>query len=172
MLKINGRAFFRPKNNLSLNLCFYLRYCKKIQACFSGCWLRAEIYSDLIQQYLRQEYPEERFEPPKKHFVFGDLRANSNSTDPRMNGIVYWWFHVALIIRLDDGKLYVLDPALNADAVEKEKWYSLMTVTTEANISGFVTCNTDTYHYFDSCFNPSKNSDEETQCELQGFLSS
>ena len=148
-------------------------YCKnKFQTCSTGCWLRAELYSDLMLQYLHQEYPEKRFEPPKKHFVFGDLRARSNSTDPRMNGIVYWWFHVALIVRLDDGKLYVLDPALNADAVEKEKWYSLMTVTKEASISGFVTCDTDTYHYFDSCFNPSKNSDEETQCELQGFLTS
>ena len=71
-----------------------------------------------------------------------------------------------------DIKLYVLDPALNADAIEKEEWYSLMTVTKEANISGFVTCDTDTYHYYDSCFNPSKNSDEEIQCELQGFLTS
>ena len=89
-----------------------------------------------------------------------------------MNGTVPWWFHVAPIVRLDDGKLYVLDPTLGADAVEKEEWYALMTRTKEANISGFVTCDTNTYHYYDECFDPSKNNDENTQCELQGFLTS
>ena len=134
--------------------------------------MRAELYTDLILQYLHRKYPEKIFRPPKKHFVFGDLRANSTSADPRMNGFVFWWFHVAPIVRLNDGKLYVLDPILDANPVEKKEWYSLMTQTDEANISGFVTCDSNTYHYYDSCFNPSKNSDQDTQCELQGFLSS
>ena len=96
--------------------------------------------------------------------------AKSTSASPEANGLVAWSYHVAPIVRLNDDKLYVLDPSLSADAVTKEEWYALMSGHEQANISGFVTCDTKTYVPSDSCFSPAKEAEEETNCAIQGFL--
>ena len=120
---------------------------------------------------MNDRYPNKSFEPPKKHFAFGELRAKSINTAPEDNGLVQWDWHVAPIIRLNDGNLYVLDPALGANALTKEEWYDKMTQTDNAYISGFVTCNANTYNLHNSCFDPVKNAEEETNCENESFLS-
>ena len=105
----------------------------------------------------------------KKHFAFGDLRATSPSIP---GGIVYWNFHVAPMVRLNDNRLYILDPALCANPIEKEEWYKLMMLTHEASITGFVTCEPNTYDEESSCFNPLKQTDESVHCEIQEYLKS
>ena len=99
----------------------------------------------MIIKFLNDRYPNKSFEPPKKHFAFGELRTKSINAAPENNGLVSWGWHVAPIIRLNDGNLYVLDPALGANALTKEEWYAKMTQTDNAHISGFVTCNANTY---------------------------
>ena len=119
---------------------------------------------------MNDRYPNKSFEPPKKHFAFGELRTKSINTAIEQNGLVSWGYHVAPMIKLNDGNLYVLDPALDANALAKEEWYAKMTQTDDAYISGFVTCNANTYGLFSSCFDPVKKSEEEVKCQNEGYL--
>ena len=125
----------------------------------------------MVLKFLNDTYPNKSFEPPKKHFAFGELRTKSINTAPEDKGLVSWVYHVAPIIRLNDGSLYVLDPALSANALAKEEWYAKMTQTDKAYISGFVTCKANTYMHYNSCFDPVKNTEEETKCENEHYLS-
>ena len=84
--------------------------------------------------------------------------------------MVSWIYHVAPIIRLGDGKLYILDPSLSADPIPKEVWYEKMTAYPGARITGYVTCDANTYHPGRRCFNPNRVNDETLQMELQEFL--
>jgi len=133
----------------------------------NGCWYRAEIYVTLIVDFMTAKFPGKKFATPKKHFAFGDLAAKSSSI---RGGIVRWGWHVAPLIRLNDGKLYVMDPALNGDAVHKEGWYKLMMSEPDAKITGFVTCDTETYKTENSCFNAKQVDPQSLGCEIQGFL--
>jgi len=135
-----------------------------------GCWIRAELYSSLILKFLNEEYPNHSFEAPKKHFAFGDLWTKSINAPPLMDEWVFWGWHVAPIVRLNDGNLYVLDPALRGNAIPKEEWYALMTQKPSSFVSGFVTCDADTYREFNSCFKPKKNTDEDTKCENENYM--
>ena len=137
---------------------------------FIGCWVRAELYSSLIVKFLSEKYPYLSFEAPKKHFAFGELRTKSNNARPGKDGVVGWGYHVAPIVRLNDEKLYVFDPALSDDAIPKEEWYALMTQKPSSFVSGFVTCDANTYREFNSCFKPKKNTDEETKCENENYM--
>ena len=129
--------------------------------------MRAEVYSKRIVKRLKEIFPKKTFFLPKKHFVFGRLAAESNST---LNGIVRWRYHVAPIVRLKDGKLYILDPALSADPIEKEKWYGLMLAQPESDITGYVTCEHATYHIWKSCFHPMQVDPDYLEGDVQGFL--
>lgn len=133
----------------------------------SGCWVRAELYSDLIMKFVHEKYPDKKFNNAKKHFAFGTLRAQSDNIP---QGTVSWGYHVAPMIRLNDDKLYILDPALSPDAIEKEGWYKLMMTKPEARITGFVTCEPNAYDAFSRCFNPVKYPNVNVLCEIQGFL--
>ena len=124
----------------------------------------------MILKFLNEEYPDHSFEAPKKHFAFGDLSTKSINAPPLADGWVDWRFHVAPIVRLNDGNLYVLDPALGGNAIPKEEWYALMTQKPSNFISGFVTCDTNTYREFNSCFKPKKNTDEATKCENEEYM--
>ena len=81
----------------------------------------------------------------------------SNSVD----GKVEWWYHAALIVRLNDGKLYILDPALDSNPIEKVTWYKLSTNgVKDAGLYGFVTCEHNTYAPSYDCFNPKLDFDK------------
>lgn len=55
----------------------------------------------------------------KQIFVFGNLTAK---TENHPKGRVYWWYHVAPIVRIPMG-VYVLDPTLDANQpLEVEAW--------------------------------------------------
>ena len=135
----------------------------------SGCYTRAELFSKRIVELLKKMFPEKTFDPPRKHFVFGTLWVRSNNT---LTGTLSWKYHVAPIVRLYNKKLYILDPALSADAIEKEKWYGLMEAAPEANITGYVTCASASYWPFDYCLpDPATHFDQnELESQIQGFL--
>ena len=128
---------------------------------FKGCWVRAELYSSLILRFLDEKYPNQSFDAPKKHFAFGNLWTKSINAAPGKDEWIYWNYHVAPIVRLNDGKLYVFDPALGGNAIPKEEWYSDMTLKQSSSISGFVTCEANTYSPLNSCFHPTKHTDDE-----------
>ena len=77
---------------------------------------------------------------------------------------------MAPIVRLNDGKLYILDPALSGDAIEKEKWHNLMSENPEAKITGYVTCEHGTYFQHSRCFEPAPVSFDYLEGQIQGFL--
>ena len=136
--------------------------------------MRAEVFSKRIVKRLKQIFPEKEFFLPKKHFAFGKLIAKNNNTIDNgcstMGGAVVWSYHVAPIVRLNDGKLYILDPALSGDAIEKEKWYGLMSENPESKITGYVTCEHGTYFQHSLCFEPASVSLEYLEGQIQGFL--
>jgi len=135
-----------------------------------GCWIRAELYSTLILKFLDEKYPNQSFEAPKKHFAFGDLWTKSKNAAPGAEEWIGWNYHVAPIVRLNDGKLYVFDPALGGNALPKEEWYTVMTQKPSSNISGFVSCEANTYSPSSSCFHPMKHTDEEIKCDNEYYL--
>ena len=124
----------------------------------------------MILKFLNEKYPNHSFEAPKKHFAFGDLWTKSINTAPYLDGWVDWGWHVAPIVRLNDGNLYVFDPALGGNAIPKQEWYALMTQKASSHISGFVTCDANTYRLESSCFHPTRRTDEETKCENEMYL--
>ena len=139
-----------------------------------GCWIRAHLFSALIVKRLAEHHPEMLFPFPKKHYVFGSLVAKTSNA---VQGWVGWWYHVALIVKLNDGKLYVLDPALSPDPISKETWYELCTNGQDisgrvARYTGAVTCEHDTYNPGYDCFNPGHeiDADECTIFEAQLYL--
>ena len=129
--------------------------------------MRAEVFSKRIVKRLKQLFPEKTFFLPKKHFVFGKLDAKNNST---RNGSVSWTYHVAPMVELNDGKLYILDPALSADPIEKGKWYGLMSANPDSKITGYVTCEPGTYFQHSRCFEPTPVSSDYLDGQIQGFL--
>jgi len=129
--------------------------------------MRAQLYSKKIVDELKTRYPHLKFDIPKMHFVFGDyLKAKSDST---VNGYVEWVWHVAPIVRLRDGKLYVLDPSLSANPIEKESWHELMTEY-PGKVTGYVTCESNTYLAWDECFNPAQIDRDLLESDVQGYL--
>lgn len=76
-----------------------------------GCFARAEMAAHLLE--------ENHFVTPKKVYVFGNLHApTKNSPD----GYVDWWYHVAVIYRINK-TAYVFDPAINpARPVTLNEW--------------------------------------------------
>ena len=129
--------------------------------------MRAEVFSKRIVKRLKQIFPWDTFFLPKKHFVFGKLVAKNNNT---LDGVVTWTYHVAPMVRLNDGKLYILDPALSANPIEKEKWYRLMRATPDSTITGYVTCESGTYFQHSRCFEPTPVSSDYLEGQIQGFL--
>ena len=133
----------------------------------AGCYMRAEVFSKKIIKRLKKIFPNTKFDLPKKHFVFGGLSAKSNST---LDGKVRWRYHVAPIVRLNDGMLYILDPALSANAIGKDSWYRLMDSLPGSRITGYVTCDSATYGSASYCFHPEPETSEYLESQIQGFL--
>ena len=127
--------------------------------------MRAQLYMERITSYLKVKRPTATFAMPHKHFVFGSLRVNGT------NGMASWRYHVALIVRLGDGKLYVLDPALSANPIEKESWYNRMTdFPSSSTITGYVTCKSNTFAPYVSCLSPERVNSEILEGYTQRYL--
>ncbi len=86
-----------------------------------GCSTRAGFMSHLLfqQSGLLQ---------PMRIFVFGDLKVET-ANHPR--GQVTWWYHTALVLRVDS-EIYVLDPSLSIQRpLTLEDWLYLQVESTE-----------------------------------------
>jgi hypothetical protein len=70
-----------------------------------GCFARAALAVDNLQRW--------GFAPTAKVFVFGELHVETANAP---GGFVEWWYHVAPLVRLADGGLWVLDPAIDPAA--------------------------------------------------------
>ena len=51
-----------------------------------------------------------------------------------------WSYHVAPIIKLQNGEHYILDPAVSSTPITKDQWYQLLSQDSRAQITGYVTC--------------------------------
>ena len=101
-------------------------------------------------------------------------------TTNSVKGWVRWSYHVAPIVKLNDHKLYVLDPALSPHPIEKEMWHQLCTNgrypgDLQSRLTGYVTCEHDTYAPHQDCFNPiffnlGFNADDCSKFQAQIYL--
>jgi len=105
-----------------------------------GCFVRAAMMSRLLT--------EQGLSSPQRIFVFGDLTVETKNS---IFGYVNWWYHTALITRVDD-QLLVWDPALNPEApIELSQWLSLQ--TKDLSSLQVAICDPGTYGPKDQCQN-------------------
>ena len=130
---------------------------------YTGCAERSHLFSQSIVRVLRREtlkgkqFEGKQFARPFKHIAFGTLVAQ---TPNALKGQIMWRSHIAPIIKLQDDQFYILDPALSADPIAKNKWYDMLVTNPNAykvnsQMTGFVTCWPNTYTADNECFDPS-----------------
>ncbi len=121
-----------------------------------GCFARAALAGMKLN--------ENQLIRPAKIFTFGNLSVQTSYSP---EGAVYWWYHVAEIVRFMDA-YYVLDPALNShEPLLVEDWFHLM--GKETDLEGVV-CNVYTYGPFDDCLKATKESDSSAQSDQLTYL--
>ena len=117
---------------------------------------------------LRNEHPSKHFDYPFKHFVFGIFVRTIDALTK------VWRYHVAPIIKIEDGELYILDPVVHDEPMKKDAYHAEL--ESDANkgvdpetgqeetskLNGFATCKPYTYEETDDCFN-SKPDDLQTE---------
>ena len=116
-----------------------------------GCEQRAQLFSKYLIKYLKKKFPVKSFGLPKKHFIFGNLEYATENA--QYWNVVNWGFHVVPIIKLsgcDD--LFILDPSIRPTPVTKSEYHNIFS----GQISGYVTCHSNTYSITDDCNNPVK----------------
>lgn len=104
-----------------------------------GCWVRATLAAEWADH--------EKLTRPAKLFMFGNLEAKTPNSS---TGKVTWWYHVAPIVRDGEGKLWVIDPAVNPAkplSVEEE----LSAISYSAKVVKVAICSSSTYEPFDDC---------------------
>ena len=121
-----------------------------------GCQLRAYLFGEYLIEYLTEKYPEKNFDLPKKHFIFGHLFFE---TENARNGIdVEWQFHVAPAVKIRSLKpLLILDPSISPVPLTKAKFHQMFKDT--GRLTGFVTCEADTFGMEDYCIRPDSMGD-------------
>ena len=66
---------------------------------------------------------------------------------------VKWGFHVVPILKLSGNEnSYLLDPSISSNPLTKSEYHHIF----GNMISGYVTCESNTYNIEDDCFNPAK----------------
>ena len=116
-----------------------------------GCQLRAHLFGKYLIEYLTEKYPEKNFDLPKKHFIFGHLFFETENA--RNGRDVEWQFHVAPAVKIRSLKpLLILDPSISPIPLTKAKFHQMFRDT--GRLTGYVTCEANTYGMGDSCFRP------------------
>lgn len=144
----------------------------------TGCFNRAHHFSLKITEMLRDERgsPTKHFEYPFKHFLFGTFVRTVDA------GTTIWRYHVAPIIKLGDGELYILDPVVHDEPMKKDVYHSEL--ENDANngvnpetgeqitskLTGYVTCKPHTYEETDDCFNSEPDDLKKERIETQTKL--
>ena len=104
-----------------------------------GCQHRAYLFSKYLTEYVREKFPGKQFIPPKKHFLFGRLKLETENAENRKD--VEWYYHVALAVKIS-GKddLLVLDPIDSPRHVAKQEYHKIFLKVQGVKLTGFVTC--------------------------------
>lgn len=123
-----------------------------------GCFARAEMAARLLM--------EKNFVTPKKVFVFGNLRAPTKNAP---GGFVEWWYHVAVIYRIDK-TAYVFDPAINpARPTTLNEWNAAIGGTNNGRVQ-YAICDHATFDPNQDCMQPRQIETEEAISEQRMFL--
>jgi hypothetical protein len=122
-----------------------------------GCYARAELAAEHLVDHQAVT--------PKKVFAFGELHAATNNSP---NGWVEWWYHVAVVYRVDN-TAYVLDPALNPHApLTLAQWgQAIGDGKTAVNYS---ICSKDAFDPDSACVKPPKIDEQMAEHEQEVFL--
>lgn len=124
-----------------------------------GCFARAEMAAQLLE--------ENHFANPKKIFVFGNLRA---ATKNAPGGFVDWWYHVAVIYRIDK-TAYVFDPAINpARPLTLEEWNVAVGGGSSTSRLQYAICDHKTFDPHQDCVKPRPLDMDEAKSEQRVFL--
>ena len=127
---------------------------------FSGCQQRAYLFAKYLTEYLKEMYPGKKFDPPKKHFIFGRLIFETENAENGRD--VEWQFHVTPAVKIRSLKpLLILDPSISPVPLTKQKYHQMF--RDQGILSGYVTCEADTYGWLDSCINPNNMDDPVKQ---------
>ena len=122
-----------------------------------GCFARAEMAAHLLEQ--------NHFVTPKKVFVFGNLHAPTKNAP---GGYVDWWYHVAVIYRIDK-TAYVFDPAINpARPVTLNEWN--MAIGGSTGRLQYAICDHATFDPNQDCNQPRQIGMDEAMSEQAEFL--
>ena len=108
---------------------------------------------------MNKKFSGKTFTPPKKHFIFGDLRLETKNAGSGAR--VRWNHHVAPTVKIS-GKsshppdtLYILDPSASPTPLTKAEFHQKFVVSGTVGVTGSVTCQANTYNKVDKCFFPS-----------------
>ena len=113
----------------------------------NGCAERAALASVLANDH--------KLPRPAKIYAFGDLEVQ---TPNHPDGAVRWWYHVSLIVSVNDS-YYVLDPAINPyQPMLAIDWFKSMTV--KSNYIRGIVCSPRNYLPSHSCMHPPKGDDD------------
>jgi hypothetical protein len=124
-----------------------------------GCFARAEMAAHILE--------DNHFTNPKKIFVFGNLRA---ATKNAPGGFVDWWYHVAVIYRIDK-TAYVFDPAINpARPVTLDEWNTAIGGGNGNSRLQYAICDHRTFDPHQDCLQPHALGVEEALSEQRMFL--
>ena len=120
----------------------------------SGCYARAQHFGKKLVELIRNQNNNAIFNDPYKHFMFGSLVSHVKEMGKKIRE-VNWDNHIAPIVKLKDNALYILDPLVSNRPMKRDEYHSALE-STGSKITGYVTCQPDTYGHEDDCFNPDK----------------
>lgn len=152
------RMFYLVRDSRFLHLEDNPEFSRRISWLYpdDGCFARAALAG--------MKLDENQLVRPAKIFTFGNLAVQTKYS---LEGAVYWWYHVAEIVRYMDS-YYVIDPALNSrEPILVEDWFHLM--GKETDLEGVI-CNAYTYGPFDDCLKATKESDKSAQSDQLVYL--
>ena len=128
--------------------------------------MRAYLYSHLITKVANEQFPGKDLKLPKSHWVFGHLVLRMKLYDTLDPGPFErtWGYHVAPIIKIEKED-YILDPGVSGSPMKRADWYHLLSKHTSqysstkevGKITGYVTCETNTYAVGHDCMKPPFN---------------
>ena len=132
-----------------------------------GCQHRAYLFAKHLTQYANDNFPHHparSFEPPMKHFLFGNFQFDSENARDEQYGI-HWSYHVAPAIKIRNSNsqirhnptLWILDPALSPKPLSKTEYHQKFREF--GRITGYVTCGANTYGSGDKCIDAMDNED-------------
>lgn len=120
-----------------------------------GCFARAAMSS-----YKLKGYPTSH-----KVFIFGNLQVKTPNTK---NGMVSWWYHVAVAYRVDQ-QVYIIDPSINPyEPMTINDWG--LSMVSNLNAAQFSVCHQNTYDPSSSCSGQNPHSEQSAYNDQLYYL--